>query len=416
MAHRPTRKKTAPRNRLKRARAKLRTSGTDHSSIAPELLLTLFAAKDLDALIDTTFHVLQAAVRCDFASAFYQSTGSGLMKERDSRGRESGPAFMRRYLELTPALPLAMANRGIKILTTHRTLPTSVEALRQSPFYREIMQPQGWRHAVALCFWGNPPGDAPVFVTSANRGEGRRDFSAQDIARLEGVHGFIDGAVNRLHERETVKTVRDGVAMAVRDGTRGFAILDQDLLLVQANQAAHQLCAAWVDAAATDAEESSVAWRLPPVLAAECRALHGERQSLLRADPDATGVLRPRRILHPRVPGLTASITMVCPNTTGLGEPTYVIELERNVHGVALDAPDRYSPVLGKLTEAERAVAMVLADGFSNQEIADWLGKTVDAVKFLLHRIYQKTGIPSRAALVAVLRARPTRTPRDRRT
>ena len=29
-----------------------------------------------------------------------------------------------------------------------------------------------------------------------------------------------------------------------------------------------------------------------------------------------------------------------------------------------------------------------------------------DLVKFLLHRIYQKTGIPSRAALVAVLHAR----------
>jgi len=50
---------------------------------------------------------------------------------------------------------------------------------------------------------------------------------------------------------------------------------------------------------------------------------------------------------------------------------------------------------------------MVLADGLSNQEIADQLGKTISAVKFLLHRIYQKTGVPNRAALVAVLRSRP---------
>ena len=66
-------------------------------------------------------------------------------------------------------------------------------------------------------------------------------------------------------------------------------------------------------------------------------------------------------------------------------------------------------PVLQKMTAAERSVATVLADGFSNQEIADRLGKTVHAVKFLLHRIYQKTGVPSRAALVAVLRSRPNR-------
>jgi DNA-binding CsgD family transcriptional regulator len=63
------------------------------------------------------------------------------------------------------------------------------------------------------------------------------------------------------------------------------------------------------------------------------------------------------------------------------------------------------------MTAAERAVAMVLADGLSNQEIADRLGKTVHAVKFLLHRIYQKTGIPGRAALVAVLRSRLTPDP-----
>jgi DNA-binding CsgD family transcriptional regulator len=130
---------------------------------------------------------------------------------------------------------------------------------------------------------------------------------------------------------------------------------------------------------------------------------------LLRADPDATGIRRNRPVAHPRVPGLTAWIMLVCPNTADLGEPTFVLELDRRVHGITLDTPDRSVPVLQKMTAAERAVAMVLADGFSNQEIADRLGKSVDAVKFLLHRIYQKTGVPSRAALVAILRARPNR-------
>jgi DNA-binding CsgD family transcriptional regulator len=417
MAHRPAPMKATACNRSTRVpHADVRPSATDALSIAPRVLLALFAATDLDALVDSTFQVLRTAVRCDFASAFYQSTGSGLMKERDSRGRESGPAFMRRYLELTPALPFAMANPGIKLVTTQRTLPRAVKALRQLPFYREIMQPQGWRHAVALCFWGHPPAEAPVFVTSAYRREGRRDFSAQDITHLERVHAFIDCAVRRVQEHETVKTARNGVALAVRDGTQGFAILDRDLLPMHANQAAHQLCAAWVDGDMETAGEGSPAWCLPPVLGADCLKLHHDRKVLLRADPDATGLPRPRLVLHPRVPGLTASITMVCPNTIGLGDPAYVIELERHGHGVALDALDQSSTVLEKLTESESAVAMVLADGFSNQEIADRLGKTVDAVKFLLHRIYQKTGIPSRAALVAVLRAGPTRSQQGGRT
>jgi DNA-binding CsgD family transcriptional regulator len=84
------------------------------------------------------------------------------------------------------------------------------------------------------------------------------------------------------------------------------------------------------------------------------------------------------------------------------------LELDRRVHVVSLETADRPVSVLQKMTPAERAVAMVLADGFSNREIADRLGQTVDAVKFLLHRVYQKTGVPSRAALVAVLRSRRT--------
>src|SRR6185503_12342242 len=121
------------------------------SARALEQLLALFAAKDLDALIETAFHTLRATVACDFASAFYRSTGDGLFKQRDSRGREYGAALMRRYMELTPALQIAMTNRGIKILPTRTGLPRSVVALKRTAFYREIMQPQGWRHAVALC-------------------------------------------------------------------------------------------------------------------------------------------------------------------------------------------------------------------------------------------------------------------------
>jgi DNA-binding CsgD family transcriptional regulator len=316
---------------------------------------------------------------------------------------------MRRYVELTPALPTAIANPGIKLLDTRTLLPRSRSALRRSAFYREIMQPQGWRHAVALCFWSNPPAEAPVFVTSAYRSERQRDFSSEDIASLERVHPFLDCAVNRLHERESAKTVRDGMAMAVRDGSRGLAILDANLFLVQANPVACELCAAWMDdCTGTHAGRANLGWILPPVLQAACLELYREWQSLLRLDPDATGNSRSRQVLHPRVPGLTASITMVCPNA-GLAEPTFVLEFDRRVHGVVLATPDRSLPVLQKMTPAERAVAMVLADGFSNQEIADQLGKTVDAVKFLLHRIYHKTGIPSRAALVAVMRPRQGR-------
>lgn len=371
------------------------------SSIESSQMLALFAAKDLDDLVEAAFRVLQGTVACDFASAFYRSSGKGLLKERDSRGRESSPEFMRRYVELSPARRLAVANPGIKLILTRAALPRSEAELRRTPFYREIMQPQGWRHAVALCFWGDPPAESPVFVASVNRREGQSDFSPLDIARLESIHPFIDCAVNRVHERDAAKSVRDGMAMTVRDGTRGLAVLDWNLRLVEANPIARRMCAAWSeDGKGTRPRGSSLSarsWRLPPVLSDACRELQREWASLLRANPDARVLRRHPGISHPRVPDLTAAITMVWSDTTGLSEPSFVVEFDRRLPSV---------PVLQKMTAAERGVAMVLVDGLSNQEIADRLAKSVHAVKFLLHRIYRKTGVPNRAALVAAMGAR----------
>ena len=121
------------------------------------------------------------------------------------------------------------------------------------------------------------------------------------------------------------------------------------------------------------------------------------------AQPPAPGknaVFRHRsRVPHPHLLGVAASITMVCPNATSLSEPSFVIEVAR------IEKPEHAALVLQRLTAAELEVAMVLVDGLSNQEIADQLGKSVHAVKFLLHRIYSKAGVPNRAALVAALRA-----------
>ena len=229
----------------------------NENTVASRHLLALFAAKDLEALIETAIEVIRLAVPCDIASAFYRSTGDGLLKQRDSRGREYGLKYMRRYMELTPAIPIALANRGVKILRTGAILPRSGAQLKRTAFYREIMKPEGWRHGVALCFWGDPTAESPVFVTSVYRSEGQSDFSAEDIASLENVYPFIDCAVNAVHEREAATSVRDGMAIAVRDGTRGFAILDRNLLLVQANAAARRLCAAWVDDAAATTGDST---------------------------------------------------------------------------------------------------------------------------------------------------------------
>jgi DNA-binding CsgD family transcriptional regulator len=51
------------------------------------------------------------------------------------------------------------------------------------------------------------------------------------------------------------------------------------------------------------------------------------------------------------------------------------------------------------LTEAERRIAELVAQGHSNREVADALFLTVHTVETALTRIYRKLGVRSRAAL-----------------
>jgi DNA-binding CsgD family transcriptional regulator len=348
---------------------------------------------------------LQHVVDCDFVSALYRAAPTGLLKERDSRGNAYEPAFMRRYSELTPAIPLVLANPGVQILSTRAAIPGPESKIRASAFYREIMQRQGWRHSVALCFWGEPAGHLPVVVLSVLRIEGRPDFGRGDLARLQSIHPFISCAVNHLHEREQAKSMRDGMSIIGRDGNRGVAVLDSRLRLLEANSLARRLAAAW-DAVAPfrRGRAGTSAWLLPPDLAKECHALRREWESSLAADPDANTLRRRRKLRHPRKKTLSASIATICRNTSGLSELSFVIEFERQAPRT-FKKVRRNQPLLQMLTNAERAVALVLMEGVSNQEIADRLAKSIDAVKFLLHSIYQKTGTSGRTALVARLRA-----------
>jgi DNA-binding CsgD family transcriptional regulator len=366
-------------------------------------LLPLLDAKDLEALIDAAFRVVQHVVPCDFASAFYQTSEKGLLRERDSRGIVYTPQFMQRAIALNPAIPLALASPGVRILTTRRAIRGSESQIRAMPFYREIMRPQGWRHAVALCFWGEPAGALPVFVLSVYRIQGRADFSSADVILLEAVYPFVASAVARLHEREKAKSMRDGVAITGRDGNRGLVVLDSNLRLIEANSQGRRLAGAWAVRPPKRRGDATPNWLLPPQLANECRAMRRAWEASLSAHPDATALRRRRKILHPRMATLSASISMVCRNTSGLSEPTFVLEFERRAPRMAIRMR-RDPPLLAMLTDAQRGVVAVLMEGASNQEIADRLAKSVDAVKFLLHRIYQKTGVRGRSALVARLR------------
>lgn len=68
------------------------------------------------------------------------------------------------------------------------------------------------------------------------------------------------------------------------------------------------------------------------------------------------------------------------------------------------EVPPVSHPLYEKLTAAEQRVAQHVAQGFSNKEIAEALGKAEPTVKHQVSSILRKAGVPSRARLIALLR------------
>jgi DNA-binding CsgD family transcriptional regulator len=329
------------------------------SDLSPRDLLALYSAVDLDRFIAEAFALLPRMVPCAYVSAFSQRAGDGFLKERDSWGRVWGRAFMRRYVQLTPAIGLVAAHPGVKILATRFALTSSDAALQQTAFYREVMRRQGWRHGAVLCFWADPP-TTPIFVLSLYRVEQQRDFSDAELAQLESLHGFLAPAVARFHEISASHAIAEGIATALRHVPRGIVVLD---------------------------------WQLRV-------ELRHDLQSTMRQHA-GDHAQRRRHVSPPGISGLSASVTVIC-LTAAIAEPSFVIEFQGGVR-----SPHRAGTVvsvLAPLTVAEREVAMVVAGGLSNEEAAERLGKSVDAVKFLLHRVYKKLSVPNRARLMLLVR------------
>jgi DNA-binding CsgD family transcriptional regulator/PAS domain-containing protein len=322
-----------------------------------------------------------------------------MLMERDSRGRTYDAAFTKRHHELTPAVRLVTATPGIKILPTSTGLTLSDDELCQTDYYREVMAVQGWRHAVALCFWNDPPAAFPILVFGVQRKEGRVDFSDGELKTLEMVHGFMEPAVLRFCERAMARSLSDALAALVPHASPGVVVVNSAMQIASANQSALALF--------------RKKRGLRVAIVEHCRRMNEERLSVLQADSVSGGrAYRCERAIDDSAGVI--GITMFCHDADGLSDPSFLVEI--NAAGRRANGGDLMNAVRGLpgLTAAEQDVVLALAGGHSNQEIADRLGKSVQAVKFLLHRIYMKTGISNRTALVAALQALPKRSAKRR--
>lgn len=348
-------------------------------------------------MIKAVFALLAATVACDFVNVFLRNQQRADADVSflliDSRGRQFTAAQREAFFQAHPGMPTLLANPGIKFINTRETLPPE-KILRSTQFYREVMQVAGFRHAVGMFFWNQPP-TVPAAIFSLCRVADQPDFEPAEIARLERLHGQINAALWRVHAFEAERAIRDELAVALRGNPRAVCVLDWDLQVVAASPAAREVAMRW-----SEKFNPTVKPRLfvlPTLLREDCRRLKSAWLESLGTNPKA-GLPKRLLIRHPKSPSLRASVSLQLHHAVAFGRPGFLIELQDLKR--AANTAERSKDFLRRLTPREQGLVQFVASGKTNQTIADETGHALGSVKNALHAIFIKLAVHSRTELL----------------
>lgn len=137
---------------------------------------------------------------------------------------------------------------------------------------------------------------------------------------------------------------------------------------------------------AASADEATIDEETARAVRAALRGLTGPRAGV------------PLRALAALGAGATVPLSLDLASARRIGVPVVVLR-----EAGAAPSLDTHKEILGTLTAREREVALLVARGWTNRQIADDLCVTVATVKDHVHRCLAKTGLATRARLAVAL-------------
>jgi DNA-binding CsgD family transcriptional regulator len=258
------------------------------------------------------------------------------------------------------------------------------------PFFVTSFQGVTMRHAVALFFW-NKTLDIVDLLLAPHRGAHMPAISTSEMSTLQELHPHIDAACRRVSRLQSVTCTRRALEDFVSMLPLPTILLDWQLRPLYHNGAARRAAAVW-NGADPQLKLTSRKFKVP----ADLLDVLEEMQIKNAA---GSMIFRERTVVHPRLPGLQARLSVRGLRSPYHEKPSFIIRFEAN--GLSQDGK---LATLTRLSPRERELALMVSEGKSNQEIADALGRQLNTVKSELHSVFIKLEIPSRARLMALLR------------
>ena len=300
---------------------------------------------------------------------------------------------------LSISRPFLAAHPRVKMYTYTEILQEDPRA-RQRRIERE-RRFRGWDEFVHLAFWD---GSHPEAVLSIRRSEAQGTFLAEEREFLANLHPVIDAGLRRLCAFERERGLRAGMERFISGLPLPVMFLGPDRKLEFATQEAYDLCAVWnLGVKEARAVNTRRCFRLPEKIADACARLADLWD---RAAHEGVAVgLESARVEHDATGQLLAKVDVSQPFKGSLVRPGFWVTLSsgHNLDGASAELKPEVIHQLQFLTPSERRVALLVAEGLRNQDVARRLGKSPRTVDFQLNMIYRKLGVRSRTELTRLL-------------
>jgi DNA-binding CsgD family transcriptional regulator len=361
-------------------------------------MLDLQSALDLESFWRANLQLLQSVLPHHSCSLMLGIVDFEPQEGRHfvAHGQDSGNQPL---TSLSIARPFLAAHPHVKMYTYTEILQEDPRA-RQRRVERE-RHFRGWDEFVHLAFWD---GAHPEAVLSIRRSVEQGEFLPEEREFLASLHPVIDAGLRRLRAFEGERGRRLCMERFIAGLPLPVMFLGPDRALQFATQEAFDLCAAWN----FGYEEARLmntrrCFRLPEPIAEGCARLTDIWDSAVHGDA-AVG-LESARVEHREISGLGAKVDVSQPFKGSLVRPGFWVTFssERNLDGASPQLKAGAVHHLQFLTPSERRVALLVAEGLRNHDVARQLGKSPRTVDFQLNAIYRKLGVASRTELARLL-------------
>lgn len=259
------------------------------------------------------------------------------------------------------------------------------------------MRPDDWLYAAALLFWSEDGRFIGQLASLRSAAQG--DFTEAELDLLRTLHPQVNAAISRLLILENAAATQVTLEHSLHALPLPLVIVGWDLGLAFTNSAASETIHRWRHgSAATNALKPAPG--LPQDLMDACLALKAGWSAAVESH-DFSGLPRLITLAHPAVAGLTAAIRLVEAPAGRTLHPSFII------HFTSPSAPaSEVSQALARfalLSSAERAIAILAAEGHDNAEISRQLNRSLSTVRTHLRNIFRKLGITTRVRLAPLL-------------